>query len=222
MDRRERDYAPISGLQHLVFCERQCALIHVERQWDDNDLTIEGTALHARADSGEVERRGNVRTLRRVFLRSDRLRLTGYADVIEEHRDLLTKTRIYIPVEYKHGSRHGRLADDVQICAQAIALEEMLSVSIASGAIAYFETKRRREVLFTEELRTATFDAAERFHLMLALQTTPAVRREEARCRRCSLRELCLPKETATGSFSRAQRYLDSLLNDEPEDSYAP
>lgn len=114
----EDDYLPISGLQHLVFCERQCALIHVEGIWQENKLTTEGSLLHAAADASGTETRPVLRVARAVPLRSDRLRVVGKADVVEFHRQLEGPVEWRpFPVEYKRGSRGRRLADQVQLCA---------------------------------------------------------------------------------------------------------
>jgi CRISPR-associated exonuclease Cas4 len=195
-------------LQHLIFCERQCALIHVEREWLENDLTLEGTSLHARADKRSGERRAGVSILRGLRIRSERLRLTGIADVVE-----VTKgpdgSPLYRPVEYKHGSRLTRVADDVQLCAQALALEESLSTIVSDGSIMYGASKRRREVAFTPELRSITFRAAERYHAMWATEETPLAR-QAPKCRRCSLFELCLPNTTSRGA--RAAAYVESII----------
>jgi CRISPR-associated exonuclease Cas4 len=152
----EDDLLPISALQHLLFCPRQCALIHLERQWAENRLTIEGQRLHKKADAGKAERRlgvvkGNragsdahgdgVRTERAILLRSLQLGLFGKADVVEFVTvDGRTTVR---PVEYKRGKPKKDRSDVVQLCAQAMCLEEMLGVVIPVGAIFYGVTRRR-------------------------------------------------------------------------------
>ncbi|MBC5800281.1 MAG: CRISPR-associated protein Cas4 [Candidatus Eremiobacteraeota bacterium] len=202
------DFLPLSGLQHLVFCERQCALIHVEREWVENDLTLEGTALHARVDRRSVERRAGMKILRGLRIRSERLRVSGVADVVEVTAGPDGAT-IYRPVEYKHGSRLTRLADDVQLCAQALALEESLNARVTEGAIMYGASRRRRDVTFTAELQAETFRAAQRYHAMWASQETPLAR-QAPKCRRCSLFDLCLPNITSRGS--RSADYVDWII----------
>jgi CRISPR-associated exonuclease Cas4 len=162
----EDDLLPLSALQHLMFCERQCALIHVEQVWADNRLTVEGTHLHRKADSGEAESRGDVRTTRGVPLRSLRLGLIGKADVVELHRMHSGGKEKWLPfpVEYKRGKPKPDRSDEVQLCAQALCLEEMLGVEIATGALFYGTTRRREDVAFDHELRAETESAAARLH----------------------------------------------------------
>jgi len=181
---------PLSGIQHVVFCERQCALIHIEGVWCENVFTTEGAILHARVDEGATEQRGTLRIERSVPLRSRRLGLVGIADVVEFC--LVGADWKPSPIEYKRGEPRNRLPDEVQVCAQAMALEEMLGVSIDEGALYYSGTKRRYAVPLTEELRARTETAARRFHEMVQQKETPPAR-EEPKCQHCSLRELCLP-----------------------------
>jgi len=201
---------PISALQHLLFCPRQCALIHLERAWAENRLTVEGQQLHRRAHEAGDERRGRVRIVRGLMLESERLGLVGKADVVEfeplaaddpdvpvgrlfdcVRRSAAGAWRV-TPVEYKRGKPKGEDCDRVQLCAQAICLEEMLGVEIASGELFYGRPRRRTEVVFDEALRGATAAAAERLHALIASGATPPARRE-AKCRSCSLVELCMP-----------------------------
>jgi CRISPR-associated exonuclease Cas4 len=134
----EDDLLPISALQHLLFCERQCALIHVEQVWAENRLTVEGRHLHERVDGGEHETRGGLRTARALPIRSLRLGLAGRADVVEFHASegAAGPPRV-VPVEYKRGRPKSHRADEVQLCAQALCLEEMLGVHVAAGALFY-------------------------------------------------------------------------------------
>jgi CRISPR-associated exonuclease Cas4 len=131
----EDDLLPISALQHLVFCPRQCALIHIERAWAENRLTAEGGLLHARVQSGETTTRGALRVLRALPLVSHRLGLTGYADVVEIHRAEGGGERAF-PVEYKRGTTKAHDADRVQLCAQALCIEEMIGLPVTEGAFA--------------------------------------------------------------------------------------
>lgn len=201
------DLLPISALQHLIFCERQCALIHVERLWAENRLTVEGRLLHRKAhnDMRPINRPG-VRTTRGLELVSHRLGLFGVSDVIEwkpEHPPF--------PIEYKRGKPKAHSADRVQLCAQAMCLEEMLGVpdsAIAAGAIFYGKTRRRFDVLFDASLRLLTAQAASRLHEIISSGATPTARREP-KCEQCSLLNLCLPdalrpRLTARNYLSRA------------------
>ena len=137
----EDDLLPISGLQHLLFCERQCALIHLEQVWAENRLTVEGKNMHDRVHEREAESRPGIRIVRALRLRSLRLGLTGMADVVEFHLDSGVRSQgLPFPVEYKRGKPKADYSDSVQLCAQAICLEEMLSCTIPAGALFYGTT----------------------------------------------------------------------------------
>lgn len=220
----DADLLPVSALQHLLFCERQCALIHIERIWVENRLTVEGQHLHHRADSGRPECRSGVPIARGIELRSLRLGLIGKADVVEFHgtprsedgdddasRVATAKPRPY-PIEYKRGRPKRDGSDRVQLCAQAICLEEMLGVSVPRGALYYGKTRRRLEVEFDESLRTLTEQAATRLREMVESGRTPKAV-YEPKCESCSLINLCLPKTAAARS---ARRYLDHALTVAP------
>jgi CRISPR-associated exonuclease Cas4 len=200
----ESDLLPISALQHLLLCERQCALIHLERLWAENLLTLEGRHLHERAHGGRGEQRGAVRTGRGVALRSLRLGLFGQADVVEMRRDG-DERAVAFPVEYKRGRPKKGPEDRVQLCAQALCLEEMLGVPVPAGALFYGKIRRREEVAIDAALRRVTLEAIERLHELIASGRTPPARREK-KCDRCSLLHLCLPG-VLEGSES-ASRYL--------------
>lgn len=186
----EDDLVPISALQHMLFCPRQCALIHVERQWRENLFTAEGRLMHERPDAGVPSSRRGVRTLRSVPLRSRRLGLFGVADVVEVHG----RARRPLPVEYKRGRPKSHRADEVQLCAQGLCLEEMLKTDIAEGALFYGEERRRTTVAFDTELRGLTEATAAQVHAMIAAGTTPAPIYDRRRCISCSLIDLCQPK----------------------------
>lgn len=180
---------PLSGLQHLAFCPRQWGLIHLEQAWADNRLTAEGRLLHERADLPGHSRRHDLRTVRGLMLESRRLRLTGRADVVEFRPEPF-------PVEYKRGKRKPTDCDLVQLCAQALCLEEMLGVAVACGAIFYGEPRRRIDVEFTPELRIRTESLAATMHRLYAAHQTPAAQPGK-HCERCSLVNICLPHATA-------------------------
>jgi CRISPR-associated exonuclease Cas4 len=229
----EDDFLPLSGLQHLLFCERQAALIHLERIWVDNALTVEGTHLHERADGGEGESRGDLRIVRGLPLRCARLGLSGKADVVELHRlgsgeepagaeipGLAGLWRPF-PIEYKRGRPKSHRADEVQLCAQALCLEEMLRVEIPAGALFYGQPRRRTEVPFDRSLRQLTEEAARRFHELVERGITPPPV-YEPKCDRCSLIDVCLPEAPSASARSYLTRFLrqaaDSPEGEEPGD----
>jgi CRISPR-associated exonuclease Cas4 len=202
----ESDLLPISALQHLLYCPRQCALIHIERLWAENRLTVEGRHMHEkRAHARGGERRSGLRIERGLPLRSLRLGLFGQADVVEFHQD-----GVVFPIEYKRGRPKSHDADRVQLCAQALCLEEMLSASISAGAIFYGRTRRRLEVAFDPSLRQLTLQTIDALHELIATQQSPPARYEKTKCDRCSLRHLCLPN-VLEGSES-AMRYLSRSM----------
>jgi CRISPR-associated exonuclease Cas4 len=215
----EDDLLPLSALQHLLFCERQAALIHLERLWAENPLTVEGRQLHERVDGAVGESRGDVRLARALPLRSLRLGLVGKADLVELHHVPDGAWRPF-PVEYKRGRPKLHHADWVQLCAQALCLEEMLGTPVPAGALFYGQTRRRQDVRFTDDLRRETGEAAARLHRLLDSGVTPQPVREP-KCDRCSLIDLCLPDAPSHS----ARRFLDSLLRqagDEREETKEP
>lgn len=194
----EEECLPISALQHLLFCERQCALIHIEGMWAENRLTAEGRVLHDRAHGGASGTAGEVRTARALRLRSEVLGLVGVADTVEFHADGQV-----VPVEYKRGRSKVGDMDRVQLCAQAICLEEMLNVRVSEGALFYFRTRRRERVPLTVSLRERTTAAAQRLHALVSGGVTPAAVRD-ARCDRCSLIEQCMPSVASGKARAKA------------------
>lgn len=200
---------PISALQHLLFCARQCALIHIEGLWVENRLTVEGRHLHEKAHDGPSETRAGVRIARGLSLRSFRLGLVGKADVVEFHPGADGDEGQAFPIEYKRGRPKKHEADRVQLCAQAFCLEEMLGTPVPAGAIYYGQTRRRTDVVFDVRLRRLTEQTAERLHALVAsARTPPAVR--EPKCESCSLLEVCLP--SAMSQSRSARRYFDRAL----------
>ncbi|MDQ3555291.1 MAG: CRISPR-associated protein Cas4 [Gemmatimonadota bacterium] len=204
----EDDLLPLSALQHLLFCERQCALIHVEGLWAENRLTLEGSHLHKKVDTAPGESRGDLRIARGVPLRSLRLGLIGKADAVEFHRTGADDWRPF-PVEYKRGKPKRDRSDETQLCAQALCLEEMLGTPIPAGALFYGTTRRRFDIAFDAALRAATETAALRLHEMIRGGITPRAVREP-KCERCSLLQLCLPE--ALGPGRSAARYLERAI----------
>ena len=203
------DLLPLSGLQHFAFCRRQWALIHLEQQWAENLRTVEGDLLHRRAhDEAARERRGSTLILRGLPIVSHTLGLSGQCDVVEFHADPSGVTlrgeeglwRPY-PVEYKRGKPKEHQADELQLCAQAMCLEEMLCCEISQGALFYGEPRRRTAVEFTPELRQAVRDFSQEMHQYARRGHTPKAKPTKS-CNACSLRALCLPQLTRRGSVS--------------------
>lgn len=183
----EEALIPLSALQHFLFCPRQCALIHVEQLWAEDVATAEGRLLHETADGGKPERRPGIRIARGLMLRSLALGVTGKADVVE------FQGRQPFPVEYKRGKPKAHRADEVQLCAQALCLEEMFGLAVPEGALFYGVTRRRLAVAFDADLRALTAATAAATRAMLAANRTPPPAYTPA-CRRCSLMDLCQPK----------------------------
>jgi CRISPR-associated exonuclease Cas4 len=181
---------PLSALQHYLFCPRQCALIHVEQLWAENGATADGRILHKMVDSGRPERRPGVRILRGLALRSLVLGVSGKADVVE----LIGKPATPVPIEYKRGRPKAHRADEVQLCAQAICLEEAFGTEIPAGALFYGSTRRRIDVAFDTELRALTARIAAETRAMIAAGHTPAPTYRAAACDNCSMIDLCEPK----------------------------
>jgi len=208
MNYTEDDFIMISALQHIAFCERQCALIHIEQVWSESGLTAEGHIMHERVHEQDRESRGDVRIEYGLPLRSLRLGLIGKADVVEFRRVGKDFWQPF-PVEYKRGKPKHDHCDLIQLCAQAICLEEMLSVRVPSGAIFYGRTRRRLDVSFDDTLRKETEEAAEKAHQLIASGKTPLPVYEK-RCKSCSLIEECIPK--TIGEKSSVKRYLARMV----------
>jgi CRISPR-associated exonuclease Cas4 len=186
------DLVFLSALNHYLYCPRRCALIHIEQLWDENLFTAEGRIMHDKVDSANTESRGNVRIEYSVPIRSLRLGLIGKADVVEFHR-MDDGKWLPFPVEYKRGKPKIDDCDKVQLCAQAICLEEMLNVEIKNGALFYGRTRRREDVMIDEKLRQETEDAAMKVHALIESAATPKAEYSK-KCKKCSLYELCMPK----------------------------
>lgn len=213
MQYKEEDYLQLSGIQHFMFCRRQWALIHIENQWVENVLTVEGDLLHKNAhDSEQKTRRGNVLTVRALKIHSARLGLSGECDVVEFREDPngvpLANTEgkwIPYPVEYKRGSPKLDICDEAQLCAQAMCLEEMLCCEIPVAAIYYGEPRRRQEVSLTPELRMKVTKASEEMHQLFQRGYTPKVKPSKS-CKACSLKDICLPKLSKVSSVDEYLR----------------
>lgn len=197
----EEDLLPLSGLQHMLFCERQWALIHLEQIWMENRLTADGRVMHERVHQSESEGRPGLRVVRGLRLHSLRLGLSGQADVVEYHRSedagiaLPGRQGLWraFPVEYKRGKPKADACDEVQLCAQGLCLEEMYGSPVAGGALYYGEPRRRTDVPFSLELRAQTEALASRMHALYKARLTPQAD-WQPKCDSCSLRDACLPK----------------------------
>lgn len=185
----EDQLLPLSALQHWLYCPRQCGLIHLEQAWAENKFTAEGQVLHHKAHEGPDESKAGVRITRSLPVRSFHLGISGQCDIVEFHAD----GRV-VPVEYKRGKPKSHRADELQLCAQAMCLEEMLGVEISSACLFYGENRRRTAVEFDETLRRLVSDTATALHSMIASRQTPLAEYEARRCDACSLIELCQPK----------------------------
>ena len=208
----------LSALQHAVFCMRQCALIHLEGIWTENRLTATGRILHERVDNGMHETRRDVRLATALRLVSHRLGVIGIADMVEFHRvgeggaplpDLSGRWMPF-PVEYKHGKPNGRNADEVQLCAQAMCLEEMLNVEVPSGALFYGTTRRRMEVRFDAGLRALTESTAEKVHQLFSSGTIPPAEYGKW-CESCSLLDSCNPKSQGKSARAWLARQVEEV-----------
>lgn len=207
---------PLSALQHAVYCLRQAALIHIERMWADNRFTAEGRVLHAVADKGGSRRVRSVRRVMALPIASGRLNVAGVADMVEFLREADDDFETPFPVEYKRGKPKPHRADEVQLCAQALCLEEMTGRQVHEGALFYAETKRRLVVAFDDELRQLTESTIAALGEIFATRTTPAPTPLTQRCRACSLIELCRPRAVAKPALEWRRRMLDSLLATAP------
>lgn len=190
----EDDFIQLSALQHFLYCERRCALVHIERVWQENRFTLEGEFFHEKADEQRLRTQGaDIRIEYGLLIRSVSLGLSGKADVVELHRNPGGRWIPY-PVEYKRGKPKENRCDEVQLCAQALCLEEMVDVKIPEGSLYYGKTRHRHEVEFDDELRKLTIETVERLHEFLETAHTPAPIYEKDKCTNCSLLELCMPR----------------------------
>ena len=219
MEYDESDFLQLSGIQHFAFCRRQWALIHVESQWAENLRTTEGAILHERAHDHTLrEARGDTVTVRGVNIRSATLGVAGQCDVVEYRRSAggvpvagLGGLWLPYPVEYKRGEPKDYNADRLQLCGQAMCLEEMLCCEIPQGALFYGEIRRREVVEFTDALRKEVRDALTEMHRLYEKGYTPKVKPSKA-CNACSLKPLCLPRLMKTRSVSA---YLSAAMTEE-------
>ncbi|MFH1305494.1 MAG: CRISPR-associated protein Cas4 [Candidatus Omnitrophota bacterium] len=189
---KEDDLIQLSAMQHFVFCKRQCALIHIEQIWDENLFTAEGRVMHENVHEERGKKRRDVRIECGLSIRSLELGLSGKCDVVEFHKTA-DKGWVPFPVEYKRGKPKQDERDTVQLCAQALCLEEMLGVDVSRGAIFYGKTRHRCDVEFTEDLRGKTIWTAGETQKFVLAGITPKAGYEK-KCDTCSLLDKCLPK----------------------------
>lgn len=216
----EEEFLPLSGLQHFKFCRRQWALIHIEQQWAENFRTTDGALMHKNAhNSGFQESRGDRFIVRGVSVFSPTLGVSGQCDVLEYHQGdagipLDGREGLWqpYPVEYKRGRPREDTGDTLQLCGQAMCLEEMLCCEISQGALYYGELHRRVPVLFTEELRSQVRQLLTQMHELYRRGYTPKVKPSKS-CNACSLKELCLPKLMKSRSVAA---YLNDALEETP------
>lgn len=206
----EEDIEPvmISALEHYSYCPRQCALIHIEQTFDENIYTLKGQMAHERVDQAIMRNEDDIRVERGLPLWSRRLGLTGKADVVEFHDN------VPYPVEYKLGKQRKWQYEAIQVCAQALCLEEMIGCSVPKGAIYYCSSRVRREIVFDSQLRETVAQIAEEVRTMLKSMTLPPAVNDQ-RCEKCSLIESCLP--TVVAKPGRWQSYRAALFV--PEES---
>lgn len=212
----EQDYLMISGIQHFLFCRRQWALIHIEQQWQENVLTLEGTYLHEKADQPTIrEKRKDRLIVRALPVHSPTFGITGICDVVEfiEHPDGVTLngetgTYLPVPVEYKHGKPKKEPSDMLQLTAQAVCLEEMLACSVPQGFLYYHETKHREAINIDDSLREQLKTTIAEMHQYWQRRYTPKVKTGNF-CKKCSLQNICLPKLM---NVQTVKGYLDRRL----------
>ena len=202
----EPDFIILSALQHYLFCPRQCALIHLEQIWMENRFTAEGRELHERVDSNKSDQVGGVRIVRTLSICSHRLGLSGQADVVEFHHD-----GTVFPVEYKRGRPKKDHCDEVQLCAQAMCLEEMLQVEIPAGALFYGQRRRRKTVEFNSELRQLVENTTRQVHELFKNGKTPLAEYSK-KCDNCSLLQNCMPKSCRKNRSIR--HYMSRMLKE--------
>ncbi|ADN01353.1 CRISPR-associated protein Cas4 [Spirochaeta thermophila] len=203
---REEDLIPISSLQHYIFCPRQCALILVEQLWEENYFTAEGRVLHTRVHAGHVRLREEGVQVCSMPVRSLTYGIYGVCDVV------VINDYEYLPVEYKRGRPKTHHADEVQLCAQVLCVEEMKDIHISKAYLYYYKIRHRVLVEISDELRAMTKETIENVHALIAAQKVPPPVNDKTRCTRCSLKSVCLP---SVSGKKRVEAYLASILEEE-------
>jgi CRISPR-associated exonuclease Cas4 len=204
----EQQFVAIAALQHYAFCPRQFALIHIEQAWEENRFTAEGRLLHDRVDSGDAEQRGQLRYERSVLLTSQHYKIKGKMDLLEIEK--INGEHYYFPVEYKRGKPKLQDWDRIQVCAQALCIEEMRNTKVMEGAIWYWEVRRREKVVIDDALRATTIAAIEGARALLIAGKTPSPIDDQSRCRACSLVDICEPQ---TFGYDHSKQYIADLYN---------
>jgi CRISPR-associated exonuclease Cas4 len=209
-DELELEPIPISALQHAIYCLRQAALIHIERLWAENRFTAEGRVLHAAADEPGGRKVRGVRRVNALPIANRRLGIAGVADLVEFRRQ--GEAEVPFPIEIKRGKPKLHRADQVQLCAQALCLEEMTGVPVPEGALFYAETKRRDVIVFDPELCQLTRDTIAELRVIFTKLVTPPPTSHKARCKSCSLHDLCRPETVVRPVSAWRRRAVDRLL----------
>lgn len=206
---KDEELIMVSALQHYSYCPRQCALIHIEQTFTENIYTLRGNRVHERVDEADSSIEDGIRIERALPIWSNNLGLIGKADLVEFHG------QVPYPIEYKHGSRQNREADNLQLCAEAICLEEMLGVKVPKGAIYHFSSRKRREVKFTNILKVKVEETVEKIRQLFINSVLPPAFNDQ-RCPNCSLIDSCLP---ALCSFptTKIKKVVDNLFDSEGE-----
>ena len=210
----EVDYITLSALQHYSFCARQCALIHTDRCWAENSLTTLGHIEHERVHASPADSRGGVRTARGLPLVSHRLRIRGQSDAVEYRRSSDGQLSI-TPVEYKHGRQQSLQADSIQLCAQALCLEEMHDCRISEGVLYYHSLHRRTRIPLSDELREQTRRTITAVRELLSSGRLPPAE-PRPHCRSCSLSDICLPGTARGSAAAFTRRQIAQSLSQEP------
>lgn len=197
----------LSRLQHYLYCPRQFALIELEDVWLENRFTAEGQVLHQRVNQPDRETRGDIRTVRALRLSHAELGIEGVADVVEYHRQS-DGTEVPFPIEYKRGRPKAHRADEVQLCAQALCLEDMEGGEVPEGALFYGEVRRRHAVVFDQALRELTLETIAACREIIRSKETPKAEYQAKKCRNCSLLEQCHPRTFAKSASAWLARQL--------------
>jgi CRISPR-associated exonuclease Cas4 len=199
----------LSALQHFAYCPRQCALIHTEQAWADNFFTAQGNALHERIDQGAPEQRKGVRFERSVAVESEAHGIHGKLDLLEIETNPETHEKRYFPVEYKRGKPKIEDWDRIQLCAQALCIEEMRRTTVTAGAIWYWQERKREQITIDESLRAITLQVIEATRMMLRSLTTPPPTTHKSRCKACSLLDICQP---SLFRVDRSAKYVEQMF----------
>lgn len=228
---QDDDYLAVSGIQHFAFCPRQWALIHIENQWHDNVLTVEGQHVHERVDDIQFdETRGDLRIVRSMPIVSHRLRIRGIADMVELRRVAQSSATsaalrgragywTVSPIEYKRGRSKPDDRDVVQLCAQALCLEEMMGVAVTGGAMYYAQTHRRESVDLGDDVRERVEALVRSMRSYYEQAATPAAVLK-SHCKQCSLLDICQPKLSSKGARSAADYVSRSIGGGDESDAF--